>query len=284
MVTYRDVFADTVRRLESAGVDDAPFNAAELMGSVLGADCRSSRFAQLMEETAEPEKLTALDSLTDRRISGEPLQYIIGEWEFYGVPIKVGRGVLIPRQDTEALIDITAVKWRGKKSLTVIDLCSGSGCIACALAKTLDCEKIICVEKSEQAAEYLKENLALNHVSADVIIGDVTDPDIISTVPQADIIICNPPYLSDEDMADLQQEVTYEPREALYGGADGLEFYRSITRLWKDKLRSGAMLCYEIGIGQEDDVMLMLIRHGLTNVRCREDLRGIVRCVFGFKA
>lgn len=283
MVTYRDAFAKAVKKLDEAGVESSAFNCAELLGSVLGEDCRSSRFSQLMETEAAEDKLCELDALLDRRISGEPLQYIIGEWEFYGVPIKVGRGVLIPRQDTETLIDITAAKWRGKKSLTVIDLCSGSGCIACALAKTLDCAEIYCVEKSEDAAKYLNENLAMNGVNAKVIIADVTDLDVVGTLPQADIIICNPPYLSDEDMQELQQEVTYEPREALYGGEDGLDFYRSITRLWKDKLKSGGMLCYEIGIEQEDEVMLMLIRHGLTDVRCREDLRGIVRCVFGFK-
>ena len=193
----------------------------------------------------------------------------------------MGEGVLIPRQDTETIVDTALKMFAGKKDITVIDLCSGSGCIGIALERKLDCGRAVCVEKSEKAAEYLRENISLNGSGAEIVMGDVTDEKLVEDMPEADLIVCNPPYLTTEDMDALQREVTFEPAEALFGGEDGLDFYREIVRKWKKKLKSGGVMLFEIGIGQEDEVMRLMIQHGFKNVRCRKDLCGVYRCVSG---
>ena len=282
MVTYKALSEDRTRMLLERGVENAGFEVSELLGSVLGADCRSAEYIGAMSMEADPDKVKQLDVLIGRRAGGEPLQYILGEWEFYGLPIKVGRGVLIPRQDTETLIDTICAKLHDKKKLTVIDVCSGSGCIACALHKHIDCERIFCVEKSDDAASYLEQNLDLNSVDAEVIKADALLPETVQLLPAADLIVCNPPYLTKADMQSLQTEVSFEPEMALYGGEDGLDFCRDLVRLWSSKIKPGGMFIVEIGQGQEEEVAMMMIQHGLTDIRWKKDLSGIDRCVFGF--
>lgn len=280
--TYRELLARGEKNLTVAGVEDAKLNVAELLAKAMNADCRSVDFSVSLDDKAEQTVCECFDEMIKRRIDGEPLQYLIGEWEFYGLTLKVGEGALIPRQDTELLVDIILDKYRNSDSLTAVDLCSGTGCIGIALEKNIRCDRVFCVEKSEKAAAYLKENLQLNGSKAELIIGDVFDESTLDKIPTSDIIVCNPPYLTKTDMENLQKEVTFEPAEALFGGEDGLDFYRGITRIWKSKLKNGGMLIYEIGMGQEDEVMRILIQHGFENVRCRKDFCGIDRCVYGF--
>ena len=280
--TYRKILEEGAKLLETAGTENFQFEAAELMGKALGEDCRSERYRKRLDDPSDAKLRDKFFEYCERRKKGEPLQYIIGEWEFYGITFKVGEGVLIPRQDTETVVETVIKKMSGKENLVLTDLCSGSGCIAVSLEKNLSCKKVICVEKSDKAAEYLAENIKLNNSCAEVVKGDVLDDSTAEKLPAADIIVCNPPYLTAEDMKNLQKEVSFEPETALYGGEDGLDFYRNITRIWKSKLKEGGMLAYEIGINQEDEVMRILIQHGFENVRCRTDLCGINRCVFGF--
>ena len=192
--------------------------------------------------------------------------------------------MLIPRPETELLISLSKA-WQGeRRSLTVIDLCSGSGCIGIAAAKHLDCEKVFCVERSEDALMYLEHNIKRNGVKNAVVIkGDVTLTQTADSLPDADLIVCNPPYLTAQDMRELQKEVTFEPEEALFGGEDGLDLYRDITRIWSKKLKPGGMLIFELGIEQEEDVAQMMIQHGLKNVRWRKDSFGKVRCIYGIR-
>lgn len=280
MITYKDLKNKWAKKFKQADLDNADFELNELLGVAMGVDCRSVGFVQALENKAENEQV--LENLCNRRLNGEPLQYIIGEWEFYGLPFKVGEGVLVPRQDTETLVDIAVNKLKNQDNLTVIDLCSGSGCIAVAVEKNLRCEQVFCVEKSPQAFEYLKQNIRLNNCSAQAVLGDIFDENVISSLPQADLITCNPPYITAEDMKKLQREVTFEPESALFGGEDGLDYYRDIVRIWKRKLKENGMLLFEIGQGQEEEVMRMMIQHGFKDVRTRADLCGINRCVFGF--
>lgn len=280
--TYRELLAQGEKKLTKAGVEDAKLNVAELLAKAMNANCRSVDFSVSLDDKAEQTVCQCFDEMVKRRIGGEPLQYLVGEWEFYGLTLKVGEGTLIPRQDTELLVNIVLDKYKNLDSLTVADLCSGTGCIGIALEKNIRCDRVFCVEKSEKAAAYLKDNLQLNGSKAELIIGDVLDDSTLDKIPAADIIVCNPPYLTKTDMENLQKEVTFEPAEALFGGEDGLDFYRGITRMWKSKLKNGGMLIYEIGMGQEDEVMRILIQHGFENVRCRKDFCGICRCVYGF--
>ena len=283
MVTGRELLKNTQARLEKAGLENTALEAAELFALATNTDCRiGAAYGDALEAEADDKLIAAVGELTKRRLSGEPLQYIIGEWEFYGLPIKVGKGVLIPRPETELLISLSKA-WQGeRRSLTVIDLCSGSGCIGIAAAKHLDCEKVFCVERSEDALMYLEHNIKRNGVKNAVVIkGDVTLTQTADSLPDADLIVCNPPYLTAQDMRELQKEVTFEPEEALFGGEDGLDLYRDITRIWSKKLKPGGMLIFELGIDQEESVAQMMIQHGLKNVRWRKDNFGKVRCIYG---
>ena len=283
MSSCAELLERAVKGFEQAGVEDASLNARELLGKVLGCDCRGFEFKKVLDSEADSSVQDGFESLCKRRIDGEPLQYLIGEWEFYGLSFKVGEGVLIPRQDTETLVDTVIKKAPKDKPLTVIDLCSGSGCIAVAVEKHLDCEKIYAVEKSDKAMKYLKENISLNNSRVQAVCADVTDEQTVNGFAEADVIVSNPPYLTAEDMRSLQKEVTFEPQTALFGGDDGLEFYRTIIRLWKTKLRQGGLIAFEVGIGMHDEVMTMLVRHGFENVRALKDACGVFRCVAGFK-
>jgi release factor glutamine methyltransferase len=283
MVTYRELLKAQAERLEKAGNDNAFFDCSELLGLAMGKDCRSGAFESALDEQAENTVKSAFEELCGRRENCEPLQYLLGEWEFYGIPIKVGKGVLIPRQDTETLVELAVNKYKNSDDIVVADLCSGSGCIALALEKYLRCREVYAVEKSEVAAGYLRENVKMNGSSVKLVMGDVLESSCAESIPGCDIIVCNPPYLTAEDMERLQMEVTHEPSEALFGGDDGLDFYRDVTRIWKSRLKVGGMLIYEIGIGQEDDVMQIMVQHGFENVRCKSDPCGIMRCVMGTK-
>ena len=281
VMTYRELLKAKAAELAEQGVENSGFDCGELLGKALMLDCRSAEFRLRLDDSADKAVSAAFGELCQRRAKGEPLQYIIGEWEFCGLPFKVGRGVLIPRQDTETLVELAVNKYKNTDSITLIDLCTGSGCIAIALEKQLDCHRVIGVEHSQEAAEFFSENVKLNCSSAELITADVLDDSTPDRLPDADLIVCNPPYLTADDMAALQREVSHEPAKALYGGEDGLDFYRGVTRLWKNKLKEGGTLIYEIGAGQEDEVMGILIQHGFTQVRCRRDAAGINRCVLG---
>ena len=204
------------------------------------------------------------------------MQYILGEWEFYGLPVKVGEGVLIPRQDTETLVE-TVIRKNRTESPVIIDLCSGSGCIALALERELKASEVYAVEKSESAADYLRRNIALNSSNVKLTAGDCLENALIESLPKADIIVCNPPYLTAQDMKELQREVTFEPESALFGGEDGLIFYRSIAARWKASLRPGGWLICEFGMGQHTDIENILASEGFVNIQLKRDAAGIIR-------
>lgn len=216
--------------------------------------------------------------LADKRSSGYPIQYLAGEWEFYGLPFKIGEGVLIPRQDTETIVELGIEFLEKQGGGRVLDLCSGSGCIGISIAEFADC-KSTCVELSKDAFFYLKENITLNRaenrvsaVNADVFMFETSDV--------YDLIVSNPPYLSDGDMSALQREVTFEPEMALYGGGDGLDFYRKLLDIYPQKLRKGGMIAFEIGINQDEAVAVIFEKHGI-EPKFKNDLAGIKRVIYG---
>lgn len=276
--SYNEVIRSLTDKLEAAGISNAHWEARELAGSALGFDCRG-RFDGTLLADAEQIKLCA--RLLARRLGGEPLQYIIGEWDFYGEPFDVGEGVLIPRADTETLIDEAVRLLHGREALTVIDLCSGTGCIGITLGRLLDCKEVFCAERYEPAMYYLKRNIDRHGSAAKAVSADVLDPESARLLPKADLIISNPPYINAEDMKTLQREVRFEPQSALFGGEDGLDFYRAIVRLWSGSLKDGGIMMFETGAGQAENVMEMMIQSGLKDVRVRRDMSGIERCVFG---
>lgn len=276
--TYNEIIQSLCQKLEGAGVENALWEARELAGAALGFNCRGSFDGELAADTDQIKRCALLLA---RRLRGEPLQYIIGEWDFYGETFAVGEGVLIPRADTETLVDEAVKLLRGKQGLTVIDLCAGSGCIGITLERLLDCDKVFCVEKYAPAMSFLERNIKRQGSAVKSVSADVLDESAPALLPEADLLISNPPYINAADMSRLQREVRFEPTEALFGGEDGFDFYRTIVRLWKDRLKEGGIMMFEIGAGQEQEVMEMMIQSGLKDVRARRDMAGIYRCVIG---
>lgn len=263
--------------LNTANIEDSYFEAEQLICHLLGIS-----IAQLKTQnpTLSPKETEALKSLCAKRCGGYPLQYILGEWEFFGLPFKVGDGVLIPRPDTEILVE-TALKCINKQNgLRIIDLCSGSGCIAVAIDKNAPDCSIFALEKSEEAFPYLTQNIGLNNSAVTPLLGDINTP----FDEGWDLIVSNPPYLTAAEMQELQKEVTHEPQMALIGGGDGLDFYRIICEKWTPLLKRGGYLLVEIGYSQAAEVEKLFMAAGLTEIRCINDYGGNNRVILGEKS
>lgn len=281
MVSISEFYRKSRSILENSGIESFDFDVRCIMEDVLGMG-----FAQLMASgkdiTGQNEQ--TMQNMIKKRSSGYPLQYILGEWEFYGLPFKVGEGVLIPRQDTETLADVVTEYSRGKKGLKILDLCSGSGCLAVAVEKNTDNSDVTAVELSEKAFEYLNENIKLNGSSVKALRADVLKSETAENFRDYDVIMSNPPYLTADDMENLQREVSYEPRTALYGKTDdGLEFYRVISEIWYSSLKRNGIMAFEAGKGQAEDIAEILMKNGFSDIKITDDLAGIARVVSGRK-
>lgn len=264
--------------LEQADPDCAAFEANQILYWALGD---KAAVLSPEEETEGEAAKKAIDAAV-RRAKGEPLQYIFGEWEFYGLPFKVGEGVLIPRPETEILVEtaLSEIGWGSE----VIDLCSGSGCIPIAVSKKTNA-RCFGIELSDSALEYFSINIKLNKTenSVKALKGDVFAPseELLEQLPEkCDIITANPPYLTAEEMENLQTEVRHEPDTALFGGADGLDFYRSIFGIWKGRLKKGGLFAVEVGSGQAETVTEIMRGEGFT-CRTVKDYGGMERVVTG---
>lgn len=232
-----------------------------------------------------PDAEAALE-IAGRRAEHEPLQYLLGTWEFYGLPMRVGSGVLIPRADTETLVDAVLSRLEDAPGQQIADLCTGSGCIALALASRMRQSRFSGLDISPAALAFAERNRALNGLEQNVrlLCADVLAEETAAQFDGLAAIVCNPPYLTADDMASLQTEVTYEPAEALAGGADGLDFYRQITALWRRTLRPGGLLAYEVGAEQADAVCCILAENGFSGTETVRDLSGIRRTVLGYRS
>lgn len=276
-MTLREGYIEIKQRLQGAGIENYTAEARCLLESMAGAD-----YQQVIlygERPLEKEAENRLYQAVERRCGGYPLQYLIGEWEFYGYTFSVGEGVLIPRQDTECLCGAAIEYLAGLEHPRVLDLCSGSGCIAITLARQCPHAKVTAVEKYEKAFSYLVKNIEKNGAAVAAVQGDALCPEQLGLQGPFDLIVSNPPYLTAEDMEKLQTEVRYEPSAALYGQPDGLMFYRELPRRWKDFLAPGGMIAFEIGAGQQQEVSGFLIQAGYGNVCTAYDLCGIIRVV-----
>lgn len=279
-----EIYKTIKSELKRAGVDSPAFDAICLFEYVFGID----RHGLIMQgqSQADPEKIKRLSELVDRRCSGEPLQYILGKWEFMGRTYEVGSGVLIPREDTCAVVEaaLSAAKkmLKSRDSLKIADLCSGSGAIAITLAKELPCE-VSAVELYDAAYSYLKRNIeSLNAENVTPVKADVLTCHENFADSSLDIIISNPPYIKTDELKALQREVQKEPREALDGGEDGCFFYRRIIKDWSKKLSKNGAVCFELGEGQYAEIEGLLLEQGYTDIGCVRDMQEIERSIYGF--
>ena len=221
--------------------------------------------AKFLLESSRDE--TWLGEAVTRRLNGEPLQYILGEWEFMGLPFSVGPGALIPRQDTETLCEAALSRLKSRPGSTVLDLCCGTGCIGVSLAK-LGRAKVAFADISPEALALARRNAQRNGVD-----GAFYESDLFTDVPGVyDLIVCNPPYLNAEEMASCQKELRFEPVLALYGGEDGLDIYRRIAAQWAAHVSPGGLLLMEIGYAQGEAV-----RELFPGARIMKDIRGLDR-------
>ena len=238
--------------------DDAYFEARQIVNEISGGKMP-------FEEISEAQ-LAECEDKAKRRKTGEPLQYILGNWDFYGRKYFVGEGVLIPRPETELLCDI-AIEHLKNTDGTAVDLCSGSGCIAVTTALEANVGTVG-IEISGKAYGYFLKNIAENKAEKLVtaINGDIFDKDILRQFPDDSLsaVLSNPPYISSADMKALQKEVTFEPELALFGGEDGLDFYRRLVPMWAVKLKSGGLFAVEIGEEQGQAVSDIFKKAGLT--------------------
>lgn len=276
-MTAKELYRLGLEKLEEAETEDAGFDALQLFSHYTGID-RAKLLADGNASVSE-EMVKLFLSAVRRRATGEPLQYILGEWEFYSLPFQVGQGVLIPRADTEILVDEALRLLEGMNAPKIADLCTGSGCIAISIAKNRPEAEITAVEWSDTAAAYCKQNIALNGVTnvtlkmADVLAGP-------GECNGFDLIVSNPPYIPTADMAALSREVHNEPSMALDGGEDGLIFYRSIIDHWYSVLSEEGMMAFEVGIHQAD-VVATLLSHRFEQVYIVPDLNDIPRVILG---
>ncbi len=231
-----------------------------------------------VEIDLDEAKKEALRRWIEKRNQGYPLQYLLGEWDFFGRTFLVGEGVLIPRSETEILVETVLSYIKGRPAPKLLDLCSGSGCIAVTLALERRDASVTAVELSSDALKYLTKNDQLHQSGVRIISGDALR---LSLEEKWDAIVSNPPYLTKEEMDHLQTEVTYEPKMALYGEEDGLFFYRRLTQIWKTRLKPGGILAFEVGDHQGDSVARILWENGFSKVCQTADYHGIIRVVTG---
>ena len=282
MKTYNDIYLSTRNLLKRSGIE-----AYALEARTLVACAADKTVQQLLRDINLYTSKQVEDKVTDfvaRRLKGEPVAYITGSWEFYGLPMKVTSDVLIPRMDTEVLVDAVKEFLTGyKMDARVLDLCCGSGCITCAVGHELPATKLVAIDLSASALEICRQNIAMNRLSSRVIClqadATVSPPMGIGSF---DVIASNPPYIESDEIQTLDSSVKdYEPIWALDGGKDGLRFYKAIIKYWKSLLRPGGCIIFEVGENQAQDVGEMLMAAGFESVSYRKDTQGIDRVVIG---
>lgn len=279
--TYNDLYLDTRRALKRNGVDSAALEAREIV--CCAADKNKEEFYRDSRLYATPEIEARVSALLQRRLQGEPVAYLVGEWEFFGLPLIVNEHVLIPRSDTEVLAQQAIDYLKDYPGARVLDLCTGSGCVGLAIASRLaDC-RVVLADCSEEALRIARTNARLNHLQSRtaVLQADALAPPT-ARFDAFQCIVSNPPYIPTGDLADLDPSVRdYEPHLALDGGADGLDFYRAIAARWKEALLPGGRLLLELGIGEADAVMRLLRTEGFGDLELYEDTQGISRVIAG---
>jgi release factor glutamine methyltransferase len=281
--TYNDIYFNVRNILREQNIEGSVIEArlicASACGKTVAEFLRDSRMYVTQDSYIDTVK-----QMLRRRLDGEPVAYVTGTWEFYGLPMNVNKDVLIPRIDTEVLCQqaIEFCKTR-TGNIRVLDLCSGSGCVGIAVAANVSRARVILADKSVKALAVGRSNVLLNNVSQNV---SSIELDALSPPPSAlgtfDLILSNPPYIPTADIQTLDVDVKdYEPHMALDGGDDGLDFYRAITRNFRGIIRPGGALMYECGIEQAVPVADIMQKAGFEDINFTQDTLGINRVVQG---
>ncbi len=272
-----DVLKTTARRLKETGIDTADLDARLLLCKYLKKD----KLYLIINSQQDIKIDEEFENLVKRREKHEPMQYILERAEFYGLDFKVNENVLIPRPDTEILVEKT-IDYIGDNPYTILDIGTGSGCIPIAIAKNCRNSKLYTVDISENATNLAKENARLNNVDKSITFLNM---DILKNFPNLtlDCIVSNPPYIEEDVIPTLMDDVrVYEPYIALSGGKDGLVFYRRIIQKACEVLKTGGFIAFEIGYNQATAVA-ELLDNNFTDIKITKDLAGLDRVVTAIK-
>ena len=280
-ITYNNLYLDIRQQLRKAGIEAATLEAQELV--CFGTGKSREELARDGGLYASPELEQQVRRLVDRHLEGEPVAYLIGEWEFYGLPLDISPDVLIPRPDTEVLAGQAIEYVQTLGDCRVLDLCAGSGCIGLAVAAQALQSRVVLGEYSDAALKICRQNIRRNGLTGRVVpmrVDAREKPE--RALGEFQCIVSNPPYIPRADIETLDASVKdYEPHLALDGGEDGLDFYQTISGKWKDALVPGGRLYFEVGIGQADSVLRIMRANGFGDIQVVKDLHDIPRVVFG---
>ncbi|WP_409969782.1 peptide chain release factor N(5)-glutamine methyltransferase [Bengtsoniella intestinalis] len=280
-ITYHNLYLDLRRALRLAGAPSPDLEARELVCFATGKTKEELLSVGGLYISNDLEHRAR--ALLERHLNGEPVAYLIGEWEFYGLPLDITPDVLIPRPDTEVLVDKAIAFCNEKNPCRILDLCAGSGCVGLALASQLPHARVILGELSEGALKVCRQNTRRNGLTSQVStlqVDALVKP--ASTLGTFDCLVSNPPYIPSADVVTLDTSVKdFEPLMALDGGDDGLDFYRYIAKEWKSILKPNGGLYFEVGIDQAEAVMGIMADQGFGNLEIVKDLGDIPRVVYG---
>lgn len=270
--SLKGLLADGAKMLAQAGIDEAELDARYILEYITGLN--SAQYFIHSEDIIEKDKAEEFFRLIERRSKRIPLSYVIGTRDFFGLTFKVNENVLIPEQETELLVEEVIKYSEGK---AVLDMCTGSGCIAISIALFGKPSKVVASDISEKALEVARENAkSLKAGEISFIQGDMFE----NVTDKFDIIVSNPPYIETGEIDELMPEVRdYIPRLALDGDIDGLKFYRIISKEAVKKLNKNGRIFYEIGYNQSRAVASILLENGFTDVKIMKDYSGLDRIV-----
>ncbi len=273
--TYNNLYLDIRQQLRKSGIEAATLEARELV--CFGTGKSREELQRDGGLYASPEVERRVRELVERHLAGEPVAYLIGEWEFYGLPLDISKDVLIPRPDTEVLASLAIDYVKTLGECRVLDLCAGSGCIGLAVAYQALSARVVLGELSDGALKVCRQNIRRNNLSARVVpmaVNALERPE--RSLGDFQCIVSNPPYIPRGDIQGLDGSVRdYEPHLALDGGEDGLDFYRAIAEKWKEALTPGGRLYFEVGIGQADEVLRIMRGQGFGDIQIVKDLHDI---------
>jgi release factor glutamine methyltransferase len=283
MDTYNDIYLKTRKKLRAAGIEACELEARLIVAHGAGRT-REEILGMGKIYATDARVREKIDESVKRRLKGEPVAYVVGEWEFYGIPIIVNSSVLIPRVDTEVLAReaINLINRKGWKT-RLLDLCAGSGCVGIAVAaNALNC-RIVVADVSEAALAVCRANMLNSNLSSRITAVKV---DVLRAPPAMlgafDVIVCNPPYIPTEDLVTLDKSVReYEPVEALDGGLEGLDYFYAVAENWSKLIKPGGNLAFECGAGQAPDVRSIMVKYGFKDIKIFKDTLGIERVLVG---
>ena len=277
IVSIRSALADGARTLGANGVTEPRLEASSLLGHATSRD--RAFIITHADDALTPEELETLRSLVARRAAGEPLQYITGHQEFFKLDFEVSPEVLIPRPETEIIVEV-ALEFLGDKPAPLFaDIGTGSGCITISLLNELSAARAVATDASPAALRVAQRNADRHAVTDRLTLIESDCFSALDPVGKFDLIVSNPPYVSDRELETIQREVRYEPRAALAGGPDGLDVIRTLLREAPWFLRSGSHFVFEVGFGQDLTVEQLIDREVWDLIEIRRDLQSVPRTV-----